>query len=132
PDEARTIAHRIFGDKDVALETLVREELGLDPSQLGSPGGAALGSFLAFSAGAAIPVIPYLFGGGAVAFYVSLVLSLGALGAVGFGSIFMLVVASLGDDPIAADEAWRREAPDLASDPTPGAASDAERADQDQ
>ena len=85
PDEARTIARRIFGDKDVALETLVREELGLDPSQLGSPGGAALGSFLAFSAGAAIPVIPYLFGGGAVAFYVSLVLSLGALFAVGAG-----------------------------------------------
>ncbi|TMD30479.1 MAG: hypothetical protein E6I94_04720 [Chloroflexi bacterium] len=58
-------------------------------------------------------------------------LPLAVLGAVGFGSIFMLVVASLGDDPIAADEAWRREAPDLASDPTPGAASDAERADQD-
>src|SRR5436309_11683675 len=64
-------------------------------------------------------------------------LPLAVLGAVGFGSIFMLVVASLGDDPVAADEAWRREAGDLASDvasdavsdPTRGAASDGENPD---
>jgi len=62
-------------------------------------------------------------------------LPLAVLGAIGFGSIFMLVVASLGGDPVAADEAWRREAGDLtgdlASDRTRGAASDAERTDRD-
>ena len=45
------------------LDTLVREELGLDPDELGSPWGAAFGSFTAFAIGAMIPVLPYLFGG---------------------------------------------------------------------
>ena len=62
PDEAARIAHRIFQDPATALDTLVREELGLDPDQLGSPIGAAGGSFVAFAIGASIPVIPYLFG----------------------------------------------------------------------
>jgi vacuolar iron transporter family protein len=84
-DEARTIAHRIFRNPDVALETLIREELGLDPNELGSPWGAASGSFLAFAAGAAVPVVPYLFGGGGLIFVVSLGLSLIALFAVGAG-----------------------------------------------
>jgi VIT1/CCC1 family predicted Fe2+/Mn2+ transporter/rubrerythrin len=85
PDEARTIAHRIFRDPEVALETLIREELGLDPNELGSPWGAAAGSFLAFAAGAAVPVVPYLFGGGGLIFTLSLGLSLIALFAVGAG-----------------------------------------------
>jgi VIT1/CCC1 family predicted Fe2+/Mn2+ transporter/rubrerythrin len=85
PDEARTIAHRIFRDPEVALETLIREELGLDPNELGSPWGAASGSFLAFAAGAAVPVVPYLFGGGGLIFTLSLGSSLIALFAVGAG-----------------------------------------------
>ena len=68
PDEATAIAHRIFADKETALDTLVREELGLDPDELGSPWGAAFGSFVAFAFGAAIPVLPYLFGGGTYVF----------------------------------------------------------------
>jgi VIT1/CCC1 family predicted Fe2+/Mn2+ transporter len=84
-DEARTIAHRIFRDPEVALETLIREELGLDPNELGSPWGAATGSFLAFAAGAVVPVAPYLFGGGGVIFAISLGLSLIALFTVGAG-----------------------------------------------
>ena len=63
-EEAARIAHRIFRDPEAALDTLVREELGLDPDELGSPSRAAVGSFLAFAVGAAVPVIPYLFGGG--------------------------------------------------------------------
>jgi len=47
-EEAATIAHRIFEDPDTALDMLVREELGLDPDELGSPWGAAGGSFVAF------------------------------------------------------------------------------------
>ena len=82
-DEAARIAHRIFQDPEAALDMLVREELGLDPDQLGSPWGAAAGSFVAFAIGAAIPVIPYLFGGGTSTLLVSLGLSLVALFAVG-------------------------------------------------
>jgi VIT1/CCC1 family predicted Fe2+/Mn2+ transporter len=83
PDEAARIAHRIFQDPDNALDMLVREELGLDPDELGSPWGAAGGSFVAFAIGAVVPVIPYVFGGGTVALLVSLGLSLAALFAVG-------------------------------------------------
>ena len=84
-DEAARIARRIFEDPDTALDMLVREELGLDPDQLGSPWGAAGGSLVAFAIGAAVPVIPYLVGGGTVALAVSLGLSLIALFVVGAG-----------------------------------------------
>jgi vacuolar iron transporter family protein len=83
--EAERIAARMFEDPKTALDTLVREELGLDPDELGSPWGAATGSFLAFCVGAAVPVIPYLFGGGSASFAASLVLSLAALFLVGAG-----------------------------------------------
>jgi VIT1/CCC1 family predicted Fe2+/Mn2+ transporter/rubrerythrin len=83
PDEAARIAHRIFEDPAKALDMLVREELGLDPEQLGSPWGAAAGSFVAFAVGAVVPVIPYLFGGGTAALLTSLGLSLASLFAVG-------------------------------------------------
>jgi len=84
-DEAEQLAARMFEDRGVALDTLVREELGLDPDELGSPWGAATGSFLAFAAGAAVPVVPYLFATGTAAFAASLGLSLLALFAVGAG-----------------------------------------------
>ena len=51
-EEAESIAKRIFRDPKAALDTLIREELGLDPNELGSPWGAAGGSFLAFAVGA--------------------------------------------------------------------------------
>ncbi len=56
--EAERIAARMFRDPETALDALVREELGLDPDELGSPWGAAFGSFLAFALGALIPVAP--------------------------------------------------------------------------
>jgi len=82
-EEADRIAERMFRDPETALDTLVREELGLDPDELGSPWGAAFGSFLAFAVGAVIPVAPYLLGSGTVAFAFSLGLSLVALFGVG-------------------------------------------------
>src|SRR5262249_33941022 len=54
----------IMKDRDVALDTMAREELGLDPGQLGSPWSAALSSLLAFAIGAIVVVLPYLFGSG--------------------------------------------------------------------
>ncbi|HEX5939726.1 MAG TPA: VIT1/CCC1 transporter family protein [Dehalococcoidia bacterium] len=59
--EARSLAQRIMSDKATALDTLVREELGLDPNELGSPTGAAASSFLSFGVGALLPLIPFLF-----------------------------------------------------------------------
>ena len=85
PEEARRIAANLFKDEEAALDTLVREELGLDPGELGNPWRAAVGSLLAFAAGAAVPVIPFLFGGGTPNFVASIVLSLAAMFAVGVG-----------------------------------------------
>jgi VIT1/CCC1 family predicted Fe2+/Mn2+ transporter/rubrerythrin len=83
--EAETIAERMFRDPAHALDTLVREELGLDPDELGSPWGAATGSFVAFAIGALIPVIPYVITTGGAAFVAAIGLSVGALFAVGAG-----------------------------------------------
>jgi VIT1/CCC1 family predicted Fe2+/Mn2+ transporter len=83
--EAATIAERMFRDPQHALDTLVREELGLDPDELGSPWGAAGGSFVAFAIGALVPVVPYLITAGSAAFVAAIALSLGALFAVGAG-----------------------------------------------
>src|SRR4051812_38051103 len=69
--EASRLAAALMKDRDVALDTLSREELGLDPSELGSPWGAASSSFASFAVGAAIPVIAYLFVGGFAAFLTS-------------------------------------------------------------
>ncbi len=84
-DEAKAIAHRLFADPQAALDTLVREELGLDPGELGNPWRAALGSFLAFGAGALVPVAPFVFGGGTAVFVASIGLSLLAMFVVGVG-----------------------------------------------
>jgi len=54
------MADALLRDPDRALDTLAREELGLNPDELGSPWGAAISSFLAFSLGAFIPLLPYL------------------------------------------------------------------------
>ena len=85
-DEADITAARLMEDPEIALDTLVREELGLDPSQLGSPWGAAISSFLAFAVGAFVPVIPFLFGEASTGYVVaSAGLSAVALFAVGAG-----------------------------------------------
>jgi VIT1/CCC1 family predicted Fe2+/Mn2+ transporter len=85
PHEAEAIAARLFENPERALDTLVREELGLDPDELGSPIGAAVSSFIAFGVGAAVPVLPYAVASGPGSFVAALVLSLLALFAVGAG-----------------------------------------------
>jgi VIT1/CCC1 family predicted Fe2+/Mn2+ transporter len=70
-DQAQKLAARIISNPQTAIDTLAREELGLDPSALGSPWAAAVSSFLAFAVGATIPVIPYLTFTGGAAFYLS-------------------------------------------------------------
>jgi len=84
PDTAREIAAGLLSDPGSALDTLAREELGIDPTELGgSAWEAALMSFLLFSAGALVPVFPYFFLTGAAGVAVSAVLSLIALFIIG-------------------------------------------------
>lgn len=59
-EKAREIAHVLVKDPKTALDALAREELGLNPDDLGSPLGAAVSSFAAFSVGAILPLLPFL------------------------------------------------------------------------
>ena len=58
--DARRMADTLIRDPSRALDTLAREELGLNPRELGSPWGAAVASFVAFAVGAVIPLLPFL------------------------------------------------------------------------
>jgi len=59
-DQAKLLAERLISNKEAALDTLVREELGIDPEELGGSAWAAAGtSFLLFAIGAVFPVAPY-------------------------------------------------------------------------
>jgi VIT1/CCC1 family predicted Fe2+/Mn2+ transporter len=82
-DEAKRLADSMIADPERGLDTLAREELGLNPDELGSPWGAAAFSFLSFAAGALIPLVPFLFGKGPATLYVSIGLTAAALFAVG-------------------------------------------------
>jgi VIT1/CCC1 family predicted Fe2+/Mn2+ transporter len=61
-ERARTMSHELMKNPEHALDALAREELGLNPDDLGSPWGAAIFSFLAFAAGAILPLVPFLLG----------------------------------------------------------------------
>ncbi|MEM7287738.1 MAG: VIT1/CCC1 transporter family protein [Actinomycetota bacterium] len=80
---AAQMARGVMADPEQALEAHAREEMGVDPSELGNPVGAAVTSFLAFAVGALLPLLPWFFGGGTAAVIASVVL--GLLGALGVG-----------------------------------------------
>ena len=85
--QAEALAQQMMANKDTALDTLVREELGIDPDSLGgSAWTAAASSFLLFSAGAVFPVAPFLLLGGRAAVIASLLASGVALAAIGAGT----------------------------------------------
>lgn len=84
PDHAKMLADQILENKDSALQTLAREELGIDPEELGgSAWEAALTSFILFTVGAIIPVIPFIFMTGTAAVLVSIALSVVGLFVLG-------------------------------------------------
>lgn len=84
--EARRMAERVMTDTEGAVETMAREELGIDPGELGgSPWTAAALSFLLFALGAAVPVLPFLLAAGKTAIAGSLAASALALFMVGAG-----------------------------------------------
>ena len=83
-DQARELGRRLVQDPQAALDTLAREELGVDPAELGgSAWVAAITSFLLFSAGAIIPVVPYFFTEGTTAVILSVTLSVIGLFIIG-------------------------------------------------
>lgn len=65
---AERLAERIMLRPKAALDTLTREELGLNPHDLASPWVAAIASFFSFAVGAIVPVIPYTVSAGSAAF----------------------------------------------------------------
>lgn len=83
PEGARELAEAVMQDPDVALEAHAREELGIDPNELGRPLSAAVSSLVTFSGGALIPLLPWFFGGGTAAIVASVVLGVTAAAVVG-------------------------------------------------
>lgn len=106
PEDADRISRRVMEDPAVALDLMARQELGLDPDELGSPVGAAISSFGAFAAGALIPLVPFLllaFGAAVVASIAFSGLSLFVVGALAarlsdrpalFGGARMLLIGA--------------------------------------
>lgn len=106
-DEAESLARRLLQDPARALDTLAREELGLNPDELGSPVKASAASFAAFAAGALIPLFPFALGisgqplaasialTGIALFSIGAVLSLFTGRQAVFGGLRMLAIGSL-------------------------------------
>jgi VIT1/CCC1 family predicted Fe2+/Mn2+ transporter len=84
PDVADQLATEMMSDPELALETHAREELGIDPNELGSPRGAAVISFLSFSLGALVPLLPWFVSSGLAAEVLS----------IGFGVIAAAVIGA--------------------------------------
>ncbi len=84
--EARHLARRLLAEPESALDTLSREELGIDPKELGgSAWTAAASSFLLFALGAALPVLPFVFWRGSTALACSALGSAAGLFLLGSG-----------------------------------------------
>jgi VIT1/CCC1 family predicted Fe2+/Mn2+ transporter len=104
--DARALAKKLIANPEQALEALAREELGLNPDDLGSPMGASLSSFVAFAIGATLPLIPYVMGlsahgiliassiSGVALFVVGAVLSLFSGKSAFLGGLRMLLIGA--------------------------------------
>lgn len=89
PEQALSLARQILNNKESALQTMAREELGVDPEELGgSAWEAALTSFFLFAIGAILPVLPFFFISGTTAVLLSIGLSV--LGLFGLGAAITL------------------------------------------
>jgi len=85
PSEAETMVRHLLADRSTALDALAREELGIDPKELGgSAREAAVASFALFAMGAVVPVLPFLVVRGSIAMASSIVV--GALALFGIGA----------------------------------------------
>ncbi|HVZ02969.1 MAG TPA: VIT1/CCC1 transporter family protein [Dongiaceae bacterium] len=85
--QAKALADRLISNKETALDTLAREELGIDPEELGGSAWAAAGSsFALFAVGAIFPVLGFFFLEGEPAIWTGVGLSAAALFAIGAGT----------------------------------------------
>jgi vacuolar iron transporter family protein len=83
-EDAQRVAGSLMQDKKSALDTLAREELGLDPAELGGNAWSAAGtSFVLFALGAVFPIAPFLWLSQQAAVLVSIGVSALALAAIG-------------------------------------------------
>ena len=82
-EQARAVTDQIMKNPGIALDTLAREELGLDPNELGSAWKAAVSSFFSFAIGASVVVVSYALFSGLTAFVLAVVLALVSLIVVG-------------------------------------------------
>ena len=88
--QAGELADQLVASPERALDTLSREELGIDPQELGGSATVAAGtSFVLFAIGAVIPIVPYVFLSGAAAIVASAALS--ALALFGIGALITLM-----------------------------------------
>jgi VIT1/CCC1 family predicted Fe2+/Mn2+ transporter len=95
-NEARELSKAMMKDEKTALDALSREELGIDPGELGgSPWTAAITSFFLFAVGAIVPVVPFLVVGGALAPLVAV-----AAGGVGLFAIGVAISLFTGRSPL--------------------------------
>lgn len=85
PALARDLVEEVMRDPELALETHAREELGINPGELGSPALAALSSFVMFALGALVPLVPWLVTRGGPAI----------IGSVVAGAVASLVIGGL-------------------------------------
>ena len=90
-ETAREMATNIMDDPEKALEVHAREEMGIDPNELGNPVFAATTSFISFALGAVLPLLPWFFGGGNGAIVGSI--ALGVVGAVLVGGALALATS---------------------------------------
>jgi VIT1/CCC1 family predicted Fe2+/Mn2+ transporter len=101
--EADTMVRHLLTDRSTALDALAREELGIEPSELGgSAWEAAVSSFLLFAVGAAVPILPFLFAfdhNGNLFYY------RGAFALIGVCMV-VLVLAAFVDGPLRRALAW--------------------------
>src|SRR5438093_2214902 len=84
PSEAETMVRHLLADRSTALDALAREELGIDPKELGgSAREAAVASFALFALGAVVPILPFLMLRGTLAVVASALISALGLWTVG-------------------------------------------------
>ena len=81
--QAIALGKRMIANPEVGLDTLAREELGLNPDELGSPWVAACSSFLAFVGGGIIPLLPFVIAMTELRLQASIALTASALFAIG-------------------------------------------------
>jgi VIT1/CCC1 family predicted Fe2+/Mn2+ transporter len=107
-ERAREVSHDLMRNPKQALDVLAREELGLNPDDLGSPWGAAAVSFVTFAAGACVPLVPFLLkmpagsairiaavSAGVSLFIVGSVISLFSGRSALFGGLRMLIIGAM-------------------------------------